>query len=473
MLFGREDEIARIQKIAAYDHAKIIVVYGRRRVGKTTLLKHVFHDRNLIFIEGLQNKTEQKQRGYFITQLARALRDNNIELIKTNNWLKTFGLLNQHVQAGAHTIYLEEIQWMAAYKDNLVSELKYVWDNHWQHNKQLILILCGSSPSFLIDKIMKSSALYNRSMYEIALDELSLAGAQQLFGCERSQLEVLDAYLSIGGIPEYLKYLKSESSVFLSLLKRSCAGDEYFVNEAERVFVSNMANNRFYRSIIELLAKHGPQTRQEIVTKLKISSGGSTSKIFDDLLKCGFIGVFTNLSYGKQTRNSFYFLRDNYLDFYYSFIHPNLNEIKANNFKDTPNKLLPYASYRQWLGYRLERFCLANSRKIAQILGFDNVKYQSGPYLVKDPSGGVQLDLVFKRRDRVITVCEIKYTEVPPGMELKHQLEEKLSKISQIKPFKGQTIQRVLISPTGTKEELANSAYFDAIVDIKQLFQAK
>ena len=159
------------------------------------------------------------------------------------------------------TVYLEELQWLANYESKMISELKYAWDNYFRHNENLILILCGSAPSFMLDYVVHSKALYNRSQYEFHLKEFNLFEVS-LFLQERSNKEIMDAYLTVGGIPEYLKWISRESSVFLSLCKNSFSSGSFFLCAYERIFTSSLSKNKHYKAVIEILSKRKFATRE-------------------------------------------------------------------------------------------------------------------------------------------------------------------------------------------------------------------
>ena len=480
-IFGRDSDITILSKIINLKKSKIIVVYGRRRIGKTTLIQHVLKDKKVIKIEGIEGQSEKYQRENFIDQFALYLNDKNISKIKTKNWKETLMLLNECIKDKECVVYLEEVQWIADYKNHLIPELKYVWDNYWQHNPKLTLILCGSSPSFMIQQVMKSSALYNRSQHEFPVDEICINSIKGIIGEKKSAFEILDAYLAVGGIPEYLQYLKQESSVYLSLCSQCSTKGGYFVNEAERIFVSSLSKFRYYKEIIELLALQGDKTRPEIEELLSMPKGGTTSRVFEDLLKCGFIGSYAPNNFGDSSKNSKYYCKDRYLNLYYKFIKPNLLAIYNDTFKDAPITLIPFSKYRQWLGYSLERYCIQNHTKIAKILGFSAVSYSAGPYYVRKRNSiknlskedqilhNAQIDLLFIRKDKVITLCEIKYQEQKPGLEVVAEVENKITALNLSQKFKNYTVQCILISPNGASKELIEKGYFSKIIEIGEL----
>ena len=217
---GRKDEMKIISEASQSGEAAILVVYGRRRIGKTELIEHTLKDRNLVKLEGVENGDTQAQMYRVLYQLSKVLDDEYITQMKFNTWLELFDFIAEKVSVGQKTLYLEEVQWMAEYKDDLISDLKIVWDNKLRHNRQLLLVLCGSSPSFMRNQVVHSKALYNRSMYEINLGEFSLDEVKEFLG-NRSNREIMDAYLTVGGIPEYLKRIKRHSSLQIGICDQS------------------------------------------------------------------------------------------------------------------------------------------------------------------------------------------------------------------------------------------------------------
>lgn len=463
---GRSWELGRFNEIFASAGARIAVVYGRRRVGKTTLIRRACEGRDVYLFEGLEGQNQASQLRHFVEQLAEQVQDVRLTRFRADSWKDVFQLLSEYVSKKPCVVYLEELQWMANYRDDLVTELKYVWDNYLSKNRNLTLVVCGSSPSFLIHHVMQSKALHNRSQWELPVQELPFSDAVQLFRSSKSSLEHLDGYLAIGGIPEYLRLLRSESSVYLSLCKHAFSQGGYFLHEAERVFVSSLADRPGYRAVVEMLAKKGASTKSKILKHIGESSGGGARDVFEDLEACGFIYPYSPLEFGKTSRECKWMIRDSYLHFYFRLIAPKMRAIQRGEFNREPTKALPHTEYRKWMGLAFERFCLFHHRAIASALGFSGVEYRVGPLYVRNVPTAGQLDLVFERKDRVLTVCEVKYLTAPPSKEVIKPFEERM----RILPVgKRTTIQKVMISPNGCSEPLRNSGYFDAVLDWQAL----
>ena len=218
------------------------------------------------------NKEAQMERVLY--QLSKALNDPHITRMSFNTWLELFDFIATKVAVGKWTLYLEEVQWLAEYKNELISDLKYVWDNTLRRNPHLLLVLCGSSPSFMQNRVIHSKALYNRSIYELNLKQFSL-GETKEFLENRSHREVMDAYLTVGGIPEYLKRVNKHSSIQIGNCEESFKKDSYFSNEKKRIFISSFATNTHYQEVVDYLAQVKFASKQEIEKFLHVKGGGN------------------------------------------------------------------------------------------------------------------------------------------------------------------------------------------------------
>lgn len=463
-------EMERLRSIGSSHEASIIVMYGRRRIGKTELLEQTFRDRKVLKFEGIEGLSEKEQRANVMAQFARYVENPILAKTVVDSWREFFELIAEYTKTGVWTIYLEELQWLANYKGSLISELKYVWDNYFRHNPDLVLILCGSAPSFMLDHVVHSKALYNRSQHEFNLRELNLLEVQE-FLTGKSTREVLDAYLTIGGIPEYLKWVRKESSVFLSLCKHSFSAGSFFSREYERIFTSSMAKNAHYRGIINALSHKRFASRKELAKSLKLTSGGSLSQILTDLEKSGFIAHYPPYHLQAKSTLTRYAISDNYLQFYLKFIEPILQNIESGMYDKHPQQAIKSDQYMKWLGFAFERWCRKYHYVIAKILGFSGVQYRSGAFFSRSTekdSPGFQIDLIFERADFVNTICEIKYLQGKVGTKVIDDFERKLA----LFPNKERhSLHKVLICPEGADTALINCGYFDQIITRDQLFK--
>ncbi|MBX9585819.1 MAG: ATP-binding protein [Gammaproteobacteria bacterium] len=467
---GRDFEREGLLDAAKSDEAIIIVVYGRRRIGKTELVEQTFRERNLLKLEGVEGGDTQAQIKRVLFQLSKALDQRFIEHLNFTTWYQVFDYISEIVKEGVWTLYFEELQWLAEYKNEFVSDLKLAWDNHLRKNPKLIVVLCGSAPSFMINQVIHSKSLYNRSMYEIHLNEFKLNEIRQYLA-NRSEREIMDAYLSVGGVPEYLKRINKGSSIQIGICENSFKKNSYFSREHDKIFISSFAENVHYKAIVEYLSHRKFSTRGEIEKELNISSGGNFTNVLNDLQLCGFIEKYTPYNADEKSKLARFCIADNYLRFYYKFIRPIINDINQANFNHSPTQALNTESYMKWLGYAFERFCRKNHKIISTILGFSAVRYESGVYYNRGTdkkSRGYQIDLIFDRADHVFTICEIRYTQSAVGIDVIDDFEKKIKLLDNPK---SKTIEKVLISLSGATESLKNRHYFDRIITLENIFE--
>lgn len=468
---GRHNEIRYIQETTKKGEANILIVYGRRRIGKTELIEHVLRERNLLKLEGVEDGDTQAQMIRILYQLSKALNDPHITRMQFRTWLELFDFIADKISVGKWTLYLEEVQWLAEYKNELIADLKYVWDNKLRHNPDLLLILCGSSPSFMQNQVVHSKALYNRSIYELNLREFSLNEVQEFLE-KRSEREVMDAYLTVGGIPEYLKRIKSHSSIHIGICEESFKKDSYFSNEKQRIFISSFATSTHYQDVIDYLSQVKFANKKEIEKFLHTRGGGSLTSVLKDLELCGFIERYLPYQVDSNSNLVRYCIADSYLRFFFKFISPLHTRIQQGDYNKKPLHALNNESYQKWLGLSFERFCRRHSEMIASILGFSAVRYKSGVFFnrstIKEQLG-YQIDLLFDRADRVLTICEIKYTQSKVGTEVIEEFEKKLRQLPNLKK---KSIEKVLISASGATDALLARGYFDRFITLEDLFKA-
>lgn len=463
---GRINELAQLAVVQKAGEAAMIVVYGRRRVGKTTLIEKAFGDRRLLKFEGVEGKPDEFQIAQFMATLRRHFPQPKVQHAAPTTWTEVFEVLADCVSKGKWTVYLEELQWMANYSSDLISELKPIWDNRLRRNPALILVLCGSSPSFFLTEVIRSRSLHNRSEIDLRLDEFPIREAAGFLG-KPSLNALFDAYLSVGGIPIYLQRLTSHS-VYQSLCEQSFRKNAFFADELEKVFVSSFGSQPAYRQLVARLGLKGQATRDQLAEAVGLHSGGTLTRMLVDLEECGFIKRVVPLDKPLQSLLSYYQIRDPYLHFYFRFIEPQRAAIQNGDFQRYPQRALDTRTYRQWLGGAFERFCRERAMEIAEVLGFSAVQFRSGTFFRRGnvTNFGAQIDLLYDRADKAYTVCEAKYQDAPIGVDVITEVEQK---IKALPLSRRRSIHKVLITSSGTTKGLQERAYFDRILTLEDL----
>lgn len=466
---GRIKERIKLEQFSLLKNSAILVLYGRRRVGKTELIEQTLGKRHLLKFEGLENQPQSEQIKHVLYQLSRYTGESYLTHLNFKDWAPVLDLIADKIEQGEWTLYFEELQWLANYENKFISALKYVWDNRLRHNPTLRMVLCGSSPSFMINEVIHSRALYNRSQQEMCLQPFTL-DETRLFLPKLSHHDIVLAHLTVGGVPEYLKYFRNEPSTFIGICNNAFKKDSFLSHEYQRIFISSLSDNPHYKAIVNYLSQKKFATRQEITKQLEIESGGSLSNVLADLEQCGFIEKYQPY-FSKSTKGLVrYCIKDPYLMFYGKFIAPILKNIDAGQYDDNPTHAINQKSYHVWMGYAFERFIRHQQFVIAKILGFSGLPYQWGVYynrktIEKEP--GYQIDLLYEHSKHVYTICEIKYYADFVGTSVISEMEKKIALFANDKNY---TIQKILITNLGATQELIARAYFDRIVTIDDLF---
>lgn len=459
MFVGRRKELALLEDAYRSTKSELVVIYGRRRIGKSSLVNHFGHGKPHFFpFEAVEGETTRNQIRHFTLGLRKHTGDRLLDNVDFKNWEQAFSYITDRLipkkNGDEKTIILfDELQWMAAGRTKLVSLLKYYWDNQWK-DKHVLLILCGSIASFMTRKVLKSNALYGRINLEILLKSLPADEAALLFREKRSKEEILKYLMVFGGVPKYLEEINLDRS-FNQNINRLCFSPHGpLVNEVERLFYSQFRETQIYKKIVELL-KTGIFSLEEISRRVGISSGGGLKSYLINLEQAEIIRSFIPFGKGFKSKFRKYALFDEFLYFYFKYMEPH-RRIMTEGESDHLFETLAGESFDLWMGFAFERFCLRHSGLLAERMGFRDVVLLAAPHFGKDDQK-FQVDLLYQRSDRVITVCEIKYRNKPITREIIPEMDRKCRLLS-IPP--GYTIEKALISLYGPDESLKKAAYF-------------
>jgi len=469
MFIGRKKELRLLHGIISANRATIGVVYGRRRIGKSELIKKAFEKQRVLLFEGLENRPKQDQIDNFLFQLFyQTKKEFHNKSVKS--WREAFLLLYEELKVRPAHVVFDELQWMANYRSEIVSELKPVWDLYISEIRDITLILCGSIASFIIKRVVKSNAFYGRTDLVIHLKNFLLPDTKEMLR-GKGVSEIIDAQMLLGGIPKYLDLVREKPSIRIGIEELAFTETGYLTDEYERIFLSHFGRNPEYEEIVRVLARHPYGLfRQRISEEAVIDRGGGLTTHLKNLESAGFISSVTPFHKGHNSRLLKYYLSDAYLRFYFSFIRPNLKKIKSGIHTSMFGQIAQSGSFSGWMGRSFEYLCIEHAAKISEILGFPGIEFTFGPYFKapKDDSPGVQIDLLFDRKDNVITLCEMKYSLSPIGTNIIEEVERK-AEILQAK-FKNKTIQKVLISRSNPTGDLTSSGFFYRVIKPEEFF---
>ena len=469
LFVARKDELKKLEDAYKSSKSQLVAIYGRRRIGKSSLIHHFIElkDKPSLSFEGIENKRTPEQINRFQSQLADQLEDKFLLDMNFSSWDRIFAYLTEKVlkirkSKKKLVLFFDEIQWMASKRSSLISLIKYYWDNHWQ-DQNIMLILCGSVASFMVDKVIFSKALYGRIDLEILLRALKPNEASLFFKGKKNKEEILKYLMLFGSIPKYLEIIKLNKS-FKQNIEELCFSPEGFMfKEPKKIFYSQFKETDTYEQITRLI-QDKPLSYKEIIDKLKIKSGGGFKAYINNLENAQIISHFMPSTLLKDNKVKKYKLTDEYLNFHFKYINPNESIIAKANTNNLSEKLCT-SKWKPWLGLAFERFCLKNAIYLAEKMGFADEVIDYSPYFQRKDKG-FQIDLLYVRVDKLITVCEIKYHESKISTEIIPQIEKK---INLLPVPKGYTVNKALISLNGPDNALLQSEYFDYILDIDNL----
>lgn len=471
MFVGREREIELLREPNWRDKAVLIVVYGRRRVGKTALVEEAYGHGDLWQFDGIEGGSKQVQLSHFADQLAAhdpAFRQSRPQ--RFDDWSDAFDSLAAALdkkKSKEITVFLDEFQWMARMRAPLVSLFKSYWDLRFSRNPKHRIVLCGSVSSFMVKKVIRSRALYGRVSIEIDLAPLNLREIHSFFQGQRTDEEVLETAMCLGGIPEYLQEMNPRYSLMQNLNEYALRPNGYFFKEFQRVFISHFGKNPVYETILHKLSAE-PCTPRQLAAKCRTHTGGTFTELLADLELAGLIERYTPLGKDRSSRHIRYRIQDEYLHFYFRFIKSHERDISAGQYNSAA--LLRSRSFAQWRGYAFERLCRRHANQIADALRFSAVQHSAGT--IFEPSSedarGAQIDLAFDRVDRVMTLCEMKYVDRLAGRAIIDAFENKCRLLLDRYPRR--SFQKVLVCGNKVPLPDALNRYFDRVLWATDLF---
>jgi len=465
-MHGRKLELGQLEAAYKKNKGSLVAIYGRRRIGKSYLVKHFGLEKEFWSFEGLESQGTQMQIKHFTRQMQIYTKDDFLSQTKFTNWTQVFKYMTDKINGSKKkiVIFFDEFQWMAANQSGLVSILKYYWDNRWLKSNVMI-ILCGSIASFMVEKVIKSKALYGRIDLELNIAELPPSDVVNFFSKNKSLHEVLLYNLVLGGVPKYYEILNLKESFDKNIQHLAFSKSGYLFNDYEKIFYSQFKEHQTYEKIIKFLSG-GPKDLELISKHLKMPSGGGVKRYLKNLELARFIKVYSPIQ--KTKTNVFkYKVIDEYLVFYFKYILPNRKQILDSTYQNTFSaKIKP--SWASWLGIAFENFCLKYSSSIVAALKIQDVVEDIGPYFERKENDGFQIDLLIKRTDKTWTICECKYHDKPVSVSVIKDMQEK---IKRMKIPRGISVDPVLITVNGAEPSVEKLEYFSSILKIEDLYQ--
>ncbi|HWY10802.1 MAG TPA: ATP-binding protein [Bacteroidia bacterium] len=434
IIIGREKEIAILNRKMASDKSEFIAIYGRRRIGKTYLIRNVFEGKFTFRLTGLAQATLQDQLANFNTAMQEQYPVEGRK--NSDNWIEAFKQIRVVVEKSKQkkkVIFIDELPWFDTARAGFVSALEHFWNSWASGRNDILLLVCGSAASWMINTLINNKGgLHNRVTQKIKIEPFTLKECEELLEHKKITLDyyqVVQLYMVLGGVPFYWDAVEKGFSASQNINKLCFESNSLLISEFNNLFKSLFVKAERHEAIITTLAKKGKGlTRVEISAESKLADGGGLTRLLDELEESGFIRRY--IPFGKKLRNSLYQLSD-----FFSLFH--IKFIKAQKTFDKNHwlKMIDSPKHRAWSGYAFEQVCLAHVSQIKNALGISGMETETSSWKSMLSANGAQIDLIIDRRDGVINVCEMKFSINPFIIDKKYDAELR----NKIGAFKSET----------------------------------
>ncbi len=469
-MIGRIEEIKIMQQLLQSSKAEMLAVYGRRRVGKTYLIKNVYQPNLSFEFTGTQNATLKNQLFKFTDKIKHFFPNADLPIPKT--WLEAFHQLTICLSNSSEkqVVFFDELPWIDTARSNFLDELGYWW-NDWACRQNLVVVVCGSAASWMLKNLINhKGGLHNRVTQKINLKPFTLAESKQYLESLHvlwDDYQIIQFYMSVGGIPTYLQEAKQGETPTQTIDRACFTKDGSLRYEFKNLYAALFDHYQNHIAIIKILAeKWSGMTRQEILSQSKFKDGGGLSTILDELEASSFITPIP--SFQKKSKDFVYRLTDEYSLFYLKFI-----EGKPILGKNSWLQQSSEDKFKIWTGYAFENICLKHAEAIKMALGISTIYTETSAYLHKknDTSDGFQIDMLIDRADRAINLCEIKFynddfpmtDEYVQHLRLRRELFRTVTKTKKI-------LFNTLITTYGVKHNKSSRGQTDHIITMDKLF---
>jgi AAA+ ATPase superfamily predicted ATPase len=410
MISGRTYEREQMINLLKQKESHLLAIIGRRRVGKTFLIRETYA-KNLVFsITGIKDASKSQQLKNFALTYNEAM-GLKVKVLPPQDWQEAFSILKEYISSTKSkykkVVFFDEFPWLASPRSGFIQAFDHFW-NTWAVQNNIVVVICGSAATWMIQKVINNKGgLHNRVTAKLNLQPFTLKETQEYFidnGIKLPLYEIVSIYMVLGGIPYYLRNVSKGESAIQSIDKICFGKNAILSNEFDNLYKALFTNYQDHIDVIKTLAKKRKGlTRSEILEKTNLNSGGSFTLILQELEGSSFISSYR--PFGKKERDTIYRLTDEYSLFYLSF----LNEQQAK--KGTWQKIALSQKIKSWSGYTFESICYKHIESIKVALGIEGIQTNEYSLVHKgnDEKPGFQIDLLIDRADNSINLCEAKY----------------------------------------------------------------
>ncbi|MBQ0071610.1 MAG: AAA family ATPase [Spirochaetales bacterium] len=429
-IIGRKKEQKELDWCMTTTAAQLVVVQGRRRIGKTFLITQYFDNTFDFRLTGSYCQPKHVQLRNFSDEMCRRT-GNAIAVPK--DWTEAFFVLRQYLeelpQDRKQVVFFDEMPWMDTAKSGFLPAFEYFWNDYGSTKDNLVFIVCGSASSWLSDHIAHNKGgLFNRVTCSLMLDPFTLRECEEFLekrGFLWSRYVITVCYMILGGIPYYLNFLRNTMTLEENI-------DALFFHHAGKLrgeflelFRTLFTNTNLHAKIVEVLStKRSGMTMGEIAEKAKIPHNGDLKHCLENLMDSGFVRCYR--FFGNKKKNLTYQLCDPFTLFYFHFLKNQEGRDEAFWRNSQGN-----AAIRTWKGLAFENVCMDHLEAIKKTLRVDHLPTECSVWhTAKDEEhDGAQIDMLLDRQDHIINLFELKFSEEEYAIDAKYEksLRNKLS----------------------------------------------
>ena len=471
---GRKKELEALRAILESDRSEFVAVYGRRRVGKTLLIRAASRDKFSFFVTGLFERPRSEQLTNFAIALERSSHSGNLSPRK--NWPLAFYDLSRYLESlpkGKKIVFIDELPWMDTPKSGFVSALDNFWNGWAILRDDIKLIVCGSATSWMLDNIIhETGGLHKRLTATMQVAPFNLCEMENFLiqkGFSYSRMQICECYMIMGGIPYYLSLLDKGQSVAQNIDRLIFEENAPLRGEFKEIFQALYRKSENHKKVMAAIATRGTGlTRREILSLTGLENNGAFSKILEEIEECGFIRSYEPFgntrkdSNEKEKADSLYQMVDPFSLFHFRFI-------QGNSYRDQKFWSSSFNSpvHNVWSGLAFEMLCLNNIQQIKRALGISGVNSIACSWRADRKA---QIDLLLDRKDDTVSVFEMKYSNT----EFAFSSDEAEKLARRIDAFVSDTRTRksiivTLVTPFGLKQN-ANSERVQSVITLEDLF---
>jgi AAA+ ATPase superfamily predicted ATPase len=461
LIAARKKERDLFQELLERNNSEFVAVFGRRRVGKTFLIREYFKDKFTFTLTGLANVGTTKQLLNFDLTLKHYHEYNQ----PITNWIEAFHALTRYLESiktkEKKVIFLDELPWFDTKGSDFISGLEHFWNSWASARKDILLITCGSAASWMINNLIHNrGGLHNRVTQRMKIEPLTLIETEEMLklkGCNFGRFQIAQLYMVMGGVPFYLNGIQKGKSVQQNIQDLFFEPNGLLHDEFQNLYRSLFRKHEIHEKIVETLStKSAGFTRQEIIAKSKFKSGGTLTKILHELEQSGFISAYFSIE--NKKKNTLYRLSDFYTYFYFRFLVKKTGKGIKNwaDFIENP-------AYRAWSGFAFEQLCINHIKPIKEKLGIAGIRSTQTTWTGTSDGEKSQIDFIIDRRDDVTNLCECKFSisEFTIDKEYNKNLARKIDVFRRVTGTQ-KALFLTMITTHGVKK---NEHYYDYVAN--------